>query len=112
MAGTDNSLASINTQPLSGTKHSSPDLRVPPNQGRKNKNQQALWQHRYWEHLLRDEEDFRRHVEYIHYNPVKHGYVDAPRKWPYSSFHHHVHAGIYPADWGAGVMDFEGIGHE
>ncbi len=46
----------------------------------------GLWQHRYWEHMLRDETDYRRHIEYIHFNPVKHGYVKAPMDWPYSSF--------------------------
>jgi len=94
------------------SKHWRDDLRVPPNQARQNKGQQAIWQHRFWEHALRDEMDFTRHVDYIHYNPVKHGYVSNPRGWPHSSFHRYVRAGIYPADWGAGAMDFEGIGHE
>ncbi len=94
------------------SKHCAAELRREPNQARKRKRQQAIWQHRYWEHCLRDETDFSRHVEYIHYNPVKHGYVDAPVKWPYSSFHRYVRAGDYPTDWGAGSMDFTGIGHE
>ncbi len=94
------------------SKHSPSDLRAPPNRSRQNKKQQAIWQNRFWEHLLRDETDFTRHVEYIHYNPVKHGYVNAPKEWRHSSFHRHVRAGIYPGDWGATTMDFEGIGHE
>jgi putative transposase len=94
------------------TKQCDPSLRSPPNRARMTKHEQALWQHRYWEHLLRDEEDFARHVEYIHYNPVKHGYAQAPMDWPYSSFRRFVEAGIYPADWGRGEMDFEGAGHE
>ncbi len=94
------------------TKHCDPSLRVPPDKARQNKQEQALWQHRYWEHTLRDEADFARHADYIHYNPVKHKYVAAPREWPYSSFHRYVEANIYPADWGAGTIDFEGIGHE
>ena len=72
----------------------------------------AIWQHRYWEHALRDEEDYARHVDYIHFNPVKHGLVSAAKEWPYSSFQRFVEAGIYPLDWGQSVMDFEGVGHE
>lgn len=58
--------------------------------------------HTIWEHQIRDEHDFNRHVEYIHYNPVKHGLVNTPVEWKYSSFHAFVRNGIYPADWGAG----------
>lgn len=84
------------------TTRCDPTLRVTPNQARTRKNEQALWQYRYWEHLLRDETDFARHVEYIHYNPVKHGYATIPLEWPFSSFRRDVRAGIYPADWGSG----------
>ncbi len=94
------------------SKHCPGHLRRAPNPARKAKRQQAIWQHRFWEHCLRDETDFSRHVDYIHYNPVKHGYADAPVNWPYSSFHHYVRAGVYPADWGAEKMNFEGVGHE
>ena len=61
----------------------------------------SLWQPRYWEHTIRDETDFRQHVEYIHYNPVKHGYVRSPSMWPYSSFVRYVKRNIYSADWGS-----------
>ena len=61
---------------------------------------------------LRDEADFIRHVEYIHYNPVKHGYMKSPIDWPYSSFPRYVEAGKYPADWGQSEMKFEGVGRE
>lgn len=61
----------------------------------------GLWQRRYWEHLIRDANDLRRHVDYIHFNPVKHGHVDAAVSWPYSSFARHLRAGIYPPDWRA-----------
>jgi len=74
--------------------------------------EQALWQHRYWEHALRDEADCARHVDYIHYNPVKHGLVSSVREWPYSSFQRFVEAGLYPPDWGQSAMNFEGVGHE
>jgi len=62
----------------------------------------TIWQPRFWEHLIRDEEDFRRHFDYIHYNPVKHGLVSAPAAWPYSSFRRFVRMNWYDADWGAG----------
>jgi putative transposase len=59
----------------------------------------ALWQRRYWEHTIRNEEDFERHVDYIHYNPVKHRVVTRVRDWPHSSFHRYVRQGILPQDW-------------
>lgn len=70
------------------------------NANRKNKNQQEIWQHRSWEHCLRDELDFERHFDYIHYNPIKHGLVQNLSDYPYSSFHRSVRQGIYPPDWG------------
>jgi putative transposase len=73
---------------------------------------QALWQYRYWEHLLRDEEDLIRHVEYVHYNPVKHGLVKHAIEWPYSSLRQYVDKGLYLADWGCDVVDFDGVGSE
>ena len=59
----------------------------------------GAWQRHFWEHLIRDEEDFRRHVEYIHYNPVKHGLCEQPRDWAASSFHRYVAVGAYRSDW-------------
>ncbi len=59
-----------------------------------------LWQKRYWEHTIQNDDDFRRHVDYIHYNPVKHGLVNRVADWPYSSFHRHVARGELPEDWG------------
>jgi REP-associated tyrosine transposase len=59
----------------------------------------ALWQRRYWEHTIRDEKDFERHVDYIHFNPVKHGLVGRVRDWPHSSFHRYVRQGLLPEDW-------------
>jgi putative transposase len=70
---------------------------------RRSKQEQAVWQRRFWEHQIRDEDDFRHHVEYIHYNPVKHGLARAPEEWPYSSFHRYVRQGIYVAGWGEGT---------
>jgi len=60
----------------------------------------SLWQRRFWEHTIRDEADFERCADYIHFNPVKHGLVASPIDWPYSSLHRYIHAGILPADWG------------
>jgi putative transposase len=65
------------------------------------KGEHGVWQRRFWEHQIRDEFDLERHVDYIHYNPVKHGYVARPSDWPWSSFSHHVRLGQYPSDWGA-----------
>jgi putative transposase len=65
------------------------------------KREQAVWQRRFWEHQVRDEADLERHVDYIHFNPVKHGYVERPQAWPWSTFARHVRLGLYPADWGA-----------
>ncbi len=68
---------------------------------RLSKGEQAIWQRRFWEHQIRDETDFIQHVDYIHYNPVKHGLVAAPKDWLYSSFHRYVQDGAYIRDWGA-----------
>jgi putative transposase len=57
------------------------------------------WQSRYWEHTIRDDRDFENHVNYIHFNPVKHGHAHAPSDWPYSSFHRFVRDGVVPLDW-------------
>jgi putative transposase len=70
----------------------------------------ALWQRRFWEHTIRNELDFERHVDYVHFNPVKHKLVSWARDWPYSSFHLYVKRGVLPADWAGDVdestMDF------
>jgi putative transposase len=61
--------------------------------------ERGVWQPRYWEHRLRDEEDWCRHRDYIHLNPAKHGYVDDPRQWPWSSIHRHTQLGWLDPDW-------------
>ena len=61
---------------------------------------QSIWQPRFWEHTIRDDGDFQRHMDYVNYNPVKHGLCDAVADWPYSTFHRCVKQGIYPMDWG------------
>jgi putative transposase len=59
----------------------------------------GIWQPRYWEHRIRDEEDYFRHRDYIHLNPVRHGYVERPEDWPWSSFHRHVRMGWLDPKW-------------
>jgi putative transposase len=61
----------------------------------------AVWQRRFWEHTIRDADDLERCVNYIHWNPVKHGLVQRVRDYPWSSFHRFVEAGDYDLDWGA-----------
>jgi putative transposase len=77
------------------------------NQSRVQKGERGLWQRRYWEHLIRDERDYARHVDYIHYNPVKHGHVTHAADWPYSSIHRYITAGAITPDWGCGNDDGE-----
>jgi REP-associated tyrosine transposase len=75
------------------------------------KGERGIWQRRYWEHTLRDENDVARHVDYIHFNPIKHRHVTRVKDWPYSSFHRMVKAGEYPEDWAGDVgADGEGFG--
>ncbi len=69
--------------------------------GYQRQRRRGVWQPRFIEHTIRDEDDLRDHADYIHYNPVKHGYVARPRNWPWSSFHRYVRSGDYPEDWGA-----------
>ncbi|MFA6162758.1 MAG: transposase [Methylobacter sp.] len=76
-----------------------------------NKREKGVWQRRFWEHCIRDENDWRQHVDYIHFNPVKHGYVSAPQDWLYSSFNQAVSKGWYET----GVLledDFKDIDKE
>jgi len=80
-------------------------------QSRQKRKERGIWQRRFWEHLIRDDEDYARHIDYIHWNPVKHGLVKRVKDWPYSSFHPYVKNNIYPLDW-ASMGDFDGIGAE
>lgn len=72
---------------------------------RQRKGERGIWQRRYWEHVIRDDDDFRRHMDYIHYNPVKHGYVQRALDWSYSSLPRFVAAERYPADWCVAMED-------
>ncbi len=66
-----------------------------------NKREKPIWQRRFWEHLIRDETDWRRHMDYIHYNPIKHALAQSPSEWPHSSFKQCVEKGWYQPEWGA-----------
>jgi putative transposase len=70
--------------------------------------ERGIWQRRFWEHRICDESDYARHIDYIHWNPVKHGYVSRVIDWPYSSFHRYLEKGIYSPDWCGGVV-IEGV---
>ncbi len=72
------------------------------------KREKGVWQRRYWEHAIRDETDLQRHVDYIHYNPVKHGLVTRASDWPHSSFHRYVAQGILPVDWAGDATESSG----
>jgi putative transposase len=83
------------------------------NTARKKERRRGVWQPRFWEHTLEDENDFERHFDYTHYNPVKHGYVKCPVDWRWSSFHRWVAAEVYPRNWACShrgfTMDFSDI---
>jgi putative transposase len=70
------------------------------------KRERGIWQRRFWEHTVRDNGDFARHADYIHFNPVKHSYVERAQDWPFSSFHRMVRLGRYPPpEWAGGPGD-------
>jgi putative transposase len=70
---------------------------------RRKKQERGIWQRRFWEHTIRDQRDFEKHVDYIHYNPVKHGLVKRVADWEYSSFQRFVQSGVYPLEWAAPI---------
>ncbi len=72
--------------------------------------ERGIWQRRFWEHWIRDERDFRAHMDYVHINPVKHGLVARVRDWPYSTFHRCVARGLYSQDW-AGGPEADALGY-
>ncbi|MDU9411965.1 REP-associated tyrosine transposase [Pseudomonas sp. zfem005] len=75
------------------------------NRSRRDKRERGIWQRRFWEHQIRDEQDLARHVDYIHINPVKHGHVRRAVDWPYSSIHRFIRDGRLPADWACDPLD-------
>ncbi len=87
--------------------HRLPEKPAITSASRATKHEQSVWQRRFWEHLIRDADDYERHLNYLHYNPVKHGLASSPMFWQYSSFRHWVDKGFYPADWGSSEMEFQ-----
>lgn len=75
--------------------------RISPSRAKRG--ERGIWQRRFWEHLIRDQDDFNRHADYVHWNPVKHGWVSRVADWPHSTFHEFVQRGIYPLDWCGGT---------
>lgn len=71
----------------------------PVTDGSRRERRRGIWQPRFWEHTIRDERDFEKHIEYIHYNPVKHGLVRCPHEWPWSSLHRWVEEGACEEHW-------------
>ena len=72
--------------------------------------ERGIWQRRYWEHTIRDDRDFAAHMDYTHFNPVKHGLVAHPADWPHSSFRRCVASGMYSADWSGGSDQLQQAG--
>jgi putative transposase len=60
-----------------------------------------IWQRRFWDHIIRNEADLNRYIDYIHYNPVKHGFAQSPFSYLHTSIHEYQKEGYYQADWGA-----------
>ena len=85
-----------------------------PNPSRQRKGETSIWQRRFWEHCIRDDEDFRRHLDYLHFNPVKHGHAANAIDWPWSSLPRYVQKRWYERTWGAqepvSIKDMNGLG--
>lgn len=83
--------------------------RLPPGEHRSasrvGKGERGIWQRRFWEHTIRDDRDYAAHVDYVRFNPAKHGLVSEVRDWPYSSFRRHVALGAYPVARARGTVD-------
>ena len=73
---------------------------------RKRRREGIIWQRRFWEHQIRDPADMNRCLDYLHWNPVRHGHAHRVAEWPFSTFHRYVREGVYPLDWGGqGLVD-------
>jgi putative transposase len=76
------------------------------NASRRKHRESTIWQRRFWEHQIRNADEYRIYMDYIHFNPVKHGWVQQVADWPFSTFHQYVGSGIYPPDWGGQKVRF------
>lgn len=87
---------------------------IPPDEQRSKvqtqRNERGIWQRRFWEHTIASDRDYAAHIDYIHFNPVKHGWVQTVKDWPYSTFHQWVAKGIYPLDWAGCGESIAGAG--
>ncbi len=72
---------------------------------RRQRQERGFWQRRGWEHTIRDDVDFKRHFDYVHYNPVKHAHVVWPEQWPWTSFHRYARLGWYETGWGYSPLE-------
>jgi len=77
-------------------------------QSQARRSEKGIWQRRFWEHRIRDDHDLQTHLDYIHFNPVKHGHCERAIDWPHSTFHRWVAKGHYPSDWGISEAAFRG----
>ncbi|MGO4701623.1 REP-associated tyrosine transposase [Dyella sp. 2RAB6] len=75
---------------------------------RRKKSERCIWQRRYWEHEIRSQRDLTRHIDYVHINPVKHGYTARASDWPYSSIHRYIRQGVLTEDWACDPTHFPG----
>ncbi len=73
--------------------------------------ERTIWQRRYWEHTIRNDKDLDHHIQYIHFNPVKHGYVERVKDWYFSSFHQYVRLGLVDENWGEGFIEINQINY-
>ncbi len=87
-------------------------MNEPRSKSRKSKRERGIWQRRYWEHQIKDETDYNHHIDYIHINPVKHGYVSRASLWDYSSIHRFIKMGVINEDWACSEddVDMSGFG--
>ncbi len=79
-----------------------------PSRSKLARREKGIWQRRFWEHAIRNDADFERHVDYIHFNPVKHGLVSRVRDWPHSSFHRYVERELISLDWAGDLRSMDG----
>jgi putative transposase len=80
------------------------------NASRLSKGERGIWQRRFWEHQIRDENDLNRHIDYVHINPLKHGHARRASDWPYSSIHRYIRSGVVTIDWSADVDALKAAG--
>lgn len=76
-------------------------------ESKRRRKESTLRQRRFWEHQIRDDRGYENYMDYLHYNPVKHGFVKHVKDWPHSTFHRYVHEGVYDGNWGEGIKTID-----